>query len=579
MLRRWIRSCSSSGITRKMLRPIFLFGMLAIFLSMSVITALIRHFLIEGTVEQIANQTHQIVGLFDEQMNELDTTVLSARSQLGIKGIINGNYVGYQEFVFSREAYSHIMLVNSINPKVNMYVFIPSRNYVMGSLYGNVSSQFNIETAPTTQRWYREILPEFGTIYHRSDFIAPVTGGPASFASILKVHSVNTWDVKGIIVAALDNSFLDGLVENTLFDQNGVLLAFNEDGSVAYASDGEPERYQDILDTEDRVGETWNRTHFVYQLDSTSSPFRFVVLARKDFLFRSMTKLFVLLTFILLAMLVAVLLLSYALANRITRPIREMTKFIQGVEPTELKGRMNIHSNDEVQLLADAFNAMLDSVQENQVLRREAQFNALQKQIDPHFLYNTLETVKALAVLNDGKGVYDMLVALGEMLKYNTNRNGQSMTTVQEEQDHVQNYLYIQKIRFKNRLEYEIHADDALRKCTILKFILQPIVENALRHGMESSMDVCRLVIAIGEDEEKRLRIDVTDNGPGIPEDKLNALRAFINDTGEQGSFGIGLKNIHQRLRLYFSEAYGLTIESREGEYTRVSIIMPKRSV
>lgn len=577
MFRSWIRSRWPSGITRKMLRPIFLFGTLAILLSMAAIALLIRHFLFEAMQEQTVNQLQQIVGLFDEQMEELDTTVLSANSHLGVKGIINGSYDGYQEFTFSRSAYSHVMLVNSINPRVNLYVFIPSRHYVMGSKYGNVSSQFDIETAATTRQWYQQILPEFGTIYRRSDFVAPVTGGPSCFASILKVNSVNGWDVRGVIAAALDNSFLNGLVENTLFDQDGVLLAFNEDGSVAYASDGAPEKYQELLDEGGRISEAWSRTHFVARRDA--SPFRFAALVRKDGLYRTMVGLFALLTLILLGMLVAVLMLSYAMANRITRPIREMTRFIQDVESTQLTQRLHIRSNDEIQALANSFNAMLDSVQENQVLRREAQLSALQKQIDPHFLYNTLETVKALAVLGDTRGVYDMLVALGDMLKYNANRNGQSATTVQEELDHVQNYLFIQKIRFKNRLEYEICADDALRRCTTLKFVLQPIVENALHHGMESSMDVCRIRIDVREEDGNRLRIDVTDSGPGIPEEKLEALRAFLDGTGEQGSFGIGLKNIHQRLRLYFSEEYGLTIESREGEYTRVSILMPKRSV
>lgn len=568
MFERWIQTWHSSGITRKMLRPIFAFGTLAIILSMSVITVLLRHFLFERMREQITNQTRQIVSLFDEQMNELDTTVLSAGSQLGIKGIINGGYVGYQEFTFSREAYSHIMMINSVNPKVNMYIFVPSQNYVMGSLYGNVSSQFDIGTAPTTQVWYREILSEFDTIHHRSDFIAPVTGGSKNFASILKVHSVNNWDVKGIIVAALDHSFLDNLIDNSLFDQEGVLLAFNEDRSVAYASDGEAEKYQGILETDGKIGKSWNRKYFVHQAASASSPFQFIALIPKEYLAFNLASLFIAPTLILLGMLVVMLILSYALANRITRPIREMTAFIRGVEPTKLKERMEIHSNDEVQALAASFNAMLDSVQENQILRREAQLNALQKQIDPHFLYNTLETVKALAILNNGKGVYDMLSALGDILKYNSNRNGGSTATVQEELDHVKNYLFIQKIRFKRRLEYEIDADDTLTCCITLKFILQPIVENALRHGMISSMNVCRLQIAVVEEPGDCLRIDVTDNGPGIPEKKLDALRAFINDTGEQGPFGIGLKNIHQRLQLYFSAKYGLTIESREGVYT-----------
>ncbi|WP_304433497.1 sensor histidine kinase [Acutalibacter muris] len=226
--------------------------------------------------------------------------------------------------------------------------------------------------------------------------------------------------------------------------------------------------------------------------------------------------------------------------------------------------------------VARSFNAMLDSVQENQILRRQAQLNALQKQIDPHFLFNTLEAVKALAIRQDTQAVCSALQSLGDMFRYNTNRDNSSVTTLQSELRHIRNYLLIQRLRFGERLCYEIQAQEELLECSTLKFILQPIVENSIRYAMEPMECSYLLRITVRAQGEDVL-IEISDNGPGIERERLERLRRFIENEGEQGDFGIGMKNIAQRLRLHFPGPYGLTIDSGEGMGTTVRLLFPKR--
>src|SRR5699024_7609202 len=147
---------------------------------------------------------------------------------------------------------------------------------------------------------------------------------------------------------------------------------------------------------------------------------------------------------------------AYAVAQSTTRPIREMTKFIHQLEGNGFQGKLTLTARDEVGELITSFNSMVDSVRENQILRSPAQFDALQKQIDPHFLFNTLEIIKALVIRQDTKAACAALGSLGEIFRYNTNRENCSVTALKNELQNVRNYLSIQKLRFGERLHYEI---------------------------------------------------------------------------------------------------------------------------
>ncbi len=561
------------------------FGTLIIALSTAVLAIISGQYLSKSLRDHLDDQTRQIINIYDEQMGALSSSVLTAYNQSSNIALVNGSYSGYEAYTISKNSYNYVCTVSNMSQYRNMYLFVPDRNYVMGSSTGDVSSRFDIAAAPTTSRWYSEIKDTYSMINIRSDFVPPVSGGDACFAYIMTIYASSNWQVKGFIAATLDKTFLNGLLDDTFLADQGFLIIMDPQGGVAYTSSRElMEENAGIIPTiedfQDKTGLVRNNSLSRYYMVSDVSDygdFRFIAFADKSTVDAEVTRLLLVIFVVLWLLFFLVLAGAYVISRRISRPIREMTEFIHRLEQDNFSGRLEMNSDDEIGELARSFNAMLDSVQENQILRRQAQLNALQKQIDPHFLFNTLETVKALAIKQDTRGVCTVLQCLGDMFRYNTNRDNQSATAINNELRHTKNYLRIQQIRFGQRLRYEIDADESLLGCTTLKFILQPIVENSIHHAMEIMADSYLLRISIHETDSGDILIEITDNGPGIEAGKLRDIQLFLDNNGEQGEFGIGLKNIAQRLRLYFSEPYGLSIDSRQGCYTTVRILIPKR--
>ena len=573
-----------AGITRRMFLALIVFSTVIITLSTAVLTTISSQYLSQSLKEQLDDQTEQIINIYEQQMGALSSAVLTANNQSAVKALISGSYSGYEAYTVSRNSYNYICSVSNMNQYMNMYLFIPDRDYVMGSSSGDVSSGFRIASSPNTAHWYKELAEDHSMVNVRSDFVRPVSGGESCFAYIMTLYATSDWTVKGFIVAALEKDFLDGLLKDTFLEDQGFLLIVDPEGNLAYASSQElAEKNAGIIPEasyfEGRSGRVRDAGLGQYYMVSDVSDyggFRFIAFADRSALNAAVSRLlFVTLLFFSFILLV-VFTGAYAISKNISRPVRQMTAFIHQLEENNFNGRLSLKADDEVGELVRSFNAMLDSVQENQILRRQAQLNALQKQIDPHFLYNTLEAVKALAIRQDTQAVCSALQSLGDMFRYNTNRDNRSVTTLRDELRHVQNYLLIQRLRFGERLCCEIHAAPELLDCTTLKFILQPIVENSIRYAMEP-MECSYLLRITVKEEKNTILIEIADNGPGIQADRLQRLRSFLENEGEQGDFGIGMKNIAQRLRLHFPGPYGLRIDSGEGRGATVRIRFPKR--
>ncbi|MEA5058747.1 MAG: sensor histidine kinase [Clostridia bacterium] len=216
--------------------------------------------------------------------------------------------------------------------------------------------------------------------------------------------------------------------------------------------------------------------------------------------------------------------------------------------------------------------------------KRQAQYLALQNQINPHFLYNTLEGIRSDALIAGAKDIAEMTEALSTFFRY-TISNLENLVSLEEELHNVENYFHIQQYRFGERLEMRIEYDEAdkqeLLRCRLLKLTLQPIAENAIVHGLEQRLSDGLLRIRL-ELTNTRLLITVSDNGVGMQEAKLDALNAHLNaayfETAQwQRSYGgIALINVNNRIKLLFGEEYGIYIYSVEGEGTDVRVTLPR---
>jgi two-component system sensor histidine kinase YesM len=275
-----------------------------------------------------------------------------------------------------------------------------------------------------------------------------------------------------------------------------------------------------------------------------------------------------------------VILLSNLLAAQITKNLNKLRNAMRTIRDGKLHTVTMIQTQDEVGQLSVVFNSMIQrlqhllediSVKERQ--KRELEFTALQAQISPHFLYNTLNTIRYLAKLQNSHNIDDITGSLIDLLRGIVG-NSQPFTTLQEELDYVKSYINIQSYKYMDQFQLVYQVDPELMDCLTIKMVLQPIVENAIFHGVQSLPHHGIISIKVYR-ESGMVIIEVTDNGVGMTEEQLKQL--LINKSEEpQGAFnGIGISNVHERLQLYFGNVYGLKVESELALYTKVQICMP----
>ena len=283
---------------------------------------------------------------------------------------------------------------------------------------------------------------------------------------------------------------------------------------------------------------------------------------------------------VFIAVTLLILILSYYIPQSISGPIMRLSKVTEKVAGGDLSVRANETTGAEVVMLNDSLNSMIEKLNDliQQVTReqerlRKAELELLQSQINPHFLYNTLDTIVWLAEAGKHKKVVEMVESLSDFFRTSLSQ-GLDSVTIREGLLHVKSYLEIQQVRYQDILQYDIQVEEKLYKYLIPKITIQPLVENALYHGIKNKRGVGKIIIS-GRQEEDHFSILIEDNGIGISEERLSQVRAGVKNKVSTGKDIYGLYNVNERIRLNFGEKYGIFIESTYGEGTVVSVILP----
>jgi len=271
---------------------------------------------------------------------------------------------------------------------------------------------------------------------------------------------------------------------------------------------------------------------------------------------------------------------SIFLSNVITRPIKKLMRNITRVEKGLFDNLPVVDSNDEIGQLSQRFNQMsselkrlVSRIQQEEEEKALAEIRALQSQINPHFLYNTLGSVKWIASMQKADKIVEITEALISMLRY-TAKHERPMVTLREELDNIRNYIVIQNVRYYNRIQLQINVEDGLLENLMPKLILQPIVENAIFHGLAETEEEGIITVRAYRYEDG-MRIEIQDNGVGIDESTGEWLHRELQEVEKTQAAGIGLPNVQRRIRLYFGERYGIRFYSTPGEGSTFVISLP----
>lgn len=288
-------------------------------------------------------------------------------------------------------------------------------------------------------------------------------------------------------------------------------------------------------------------------------------------------------TYLLVAMLLltVAMLLALLLSDKITRPIKSLELSMKEVEKGNFAHvALEVRENNEIGRLSRKFNSMTREIQKlmeeserEQRAKRRYELKALQSQINPHFLYNTLDSIIWMAEWGKNQEVVKMTSSLARLLRRSIS-NEQEVVTIEEEIDYTEAYLTIQKMRYQDKLEYEIMVDPDIRNEETVKLVLQPLVENAIYHGIKYK-EGKGLIQIRGFREETGIALQIQDDGRGMDQNTLDHI--FEKHVRDTKSNGVGLQNVHERIRLYYGTAYGLSFESEPGKGTTVTVRLPGR--
>lgn len=286
-------------------------------------------------------------------------------------------------------------------------------------------------------------------------------------------------------------------------------------------------------------------------------------------------------TLVILSVSILVIIVGNTIVSqKVTNPIRKLEDSVKDFENGNLNFEIYVGGSHEIQHLGRTINSMVNQMKllmndivKEQEEKRKSELDALQSQINPHFLYNTLDSIVWMVESERYQDAISMVTSLASLFRISLSK-GKNIISIKDEIEHAKNYMKIQKVRFKDQFSFEVNIDSEIEEYSTIKLIIQPLLENAIYYGVESMRDE-GIITVNGYATEDDIYIEVADNGMGIPLEEQMLLLTDNTRARKRGS-GIGLINVHRRIKLYYGEDYGLQIKSELDEGTTVIIHLPK---
>lgn len=400
----------------------------------------------------------------------------------------------------------------------------------------------------------------------------------------IRDYSDFSFDRLGMLGLRID---LDKLAQDYArgLDQQGAHFLILAGGEPIFHGDVEvnPDKLHAVLNSAQgyEVVEEGGRLYFATYAPSSYTNWDYVIMIPYDELFQVVANVKRYVTIIFPAIFIITIILSIRYARSLTRPIESLNAKMKTIQ----MGRFDIAASledeqypmDETGQMHRNFRIMVqrinDLINENylkQLAIKESEYKALQAQINPHFLYNTLESINWHAKIAGQPHISQMVESLAYLMRHSINQQ-EPLVKLGEEMTFISHYITIQKVRFEERLDFQMDIPEEHRSCVIPKLVLQPLVENAIQYGLERIIGTCSIRIHARRHDQE-LEIEVCDNGPGIDKE---AIELIFAGKLKSKKTGLGIRNIHERIKLIFGEEYGLEIESKPGEGTKVRIRVP----
>ena len=470
---------------------------------------------------------------------------------------------------------------------------IVRRENESSSLFNNGMSTRNQNLKLDTQHWYADAVGKYDHYNLTSSHVQNVISGERPWVITLSRGIRNytgEGDSDGVVFIDLNYSAISELCTQNSVGTKGYVFILDQDGNIVY----HPQQQQlyNELQTEnislimnaktDVVTAGKGDDEKIYALShSETTGWTIVGCMNMSELLKNSRKARSIYVLVALGLIAVALVISSEIARNITFPIQKLRDSMKRVQKGDFSAaEIEVYSDNEIGSLTRSFNVMTHKIQDlmaqniqEQEQKRKIELKALQSQINPQFLYNTLDSIIWMAEGKKNEEVVLMTASLARLLRQSISIENE-LVTIGQEVEYVRSYLTIQKMRYKDKLEFEINVDPRITHAKIIRLVLQPIVENAIYHGLKYKESKGMLKVH-GYELGERIIIDITDDGVGMDEETLKHI--YDKHKVNYHSNGVGVYNVQQRLVLYYGKEYGIIYHSEKGKGTTATVVIPKK--
>ena len=468
-------------------------------------------------------------------------------------------------------------IINTYDFIYGIYIFTPSGINFTYENTQNVRMKYSY--TPENSDWYEKTLEYSGNLYisdisvHDDIFQSSET----SFFISKSLYDIYASENLGILLINCDPSAVDLSPLNTIPEVTSLIIADTSRDEVIYSTPSDR-----ALPALDEIKE-----NAAYSMNLGLPSLTLYTLVDYSRLWQEFSMTGIILIFISAACIVIGVILAFYFSKTVTKPIEHLSHKMSKQNGENLSpSTQYLDRTDEIGVLYNEYNSMIEALDtaiktnyQNKLISLDAQMKSLEARINSHFLFNTLEAINSIASIEGSKRITTMAMSLGNMFRYAIKTQSE-LVTLQDEIDHIMDYISIQQIRFSNRFVFRLSVPEQMRNLKVLKLILQPIVENSFSHGLQNCQYGHRIHV-YGFLREDYFLIYIVDDGKGMFPEQLMELNESLleepefKELGHRTNQSIGLKNINTRIELYYGKGYGLSVQSRYGTGTMIRIKLP----
>ena len=544
----------------------------------------------DNVSKYVADMLLQATNNIDFYFQDMENIAISILCDRNIrKAVIESSYGDYER-AMALTKINYILTALMYPRKYIKQIYIVSNEGIVFSTNNSITLNLLLK-----QPWFTTVANGSANKLFVPTHDASSYTNMASFVDIDKVVTIvrkyadiEKNKILGVLGIDLDYRFLKNLFQNMHIKNQGNIALITDKGIIAYHKDEQligtridTSKYKQVLDniTGSYIDTIQGEKMLVVYNTSSLTGWKVIQTIPIRFLLKDATVVRNTTVIIGLLTMLMALGISIRIAYNITNPLSRLRAKMKKVEEGNLDVDVKVDALDEVGLLAQSFNRMLKEIKvliqkiyREEREKKEIELRMLQQQINPHFLYNTLDSLNWVARMQNANNISSVITALIKLLQ-TTVHNGNEFIALSEELECVKSYIHIQKFRYGNIFEVRYDVDEGLLDKPVLKLLLQPLVENALQHGLDS-VDVGGIITITGRLEGDKMILGVKDNGKGMEPEKIHAI--MESSRSKKNSLSrIGIYNVNQRIKLYYGEEYGLQIKSKLGEGTLVEVVIP----